>query len=81
MLHLHIWRCRADVDSCRPVFEELTWVGGKYLEWRKTVIANKGPSPLFVQANTSLKEDGTVSLKEYEASAIGMIQSWADRRV
>ena len=47
---------------------------------RQVVLDNKQPRKVFVQANTTLDEAaGTVSIKHYEASLLGMIQSWADR--
>lgn len=49
---------------------------------RDVVLANKQPRKVFVQANTTLDEaSGEVSIKHYEASLVGMIQSWADRKL
>lgn len=81
LLKLHIYRCTADVVACREYFEDLTRVDGIFAEWRKVVIANKRPRQILVQANTFLGEDGRVTLKEYEPSIEGMIQSWAEREV
>ena len=81
LLRLHIYRCTADVVACREYFEALTRVEGIFAEWRKIVIANKKPRQILVQANTFLGEDGTVTLKEYNATVEGMIQSWAERSV
>ncbi len=81
LLRLHIYRCTADVGACREYFEELTKVEGIFVKWRKVVIANKKPRQILVQANTFLGQDGTVTLKEYDATVEGMIQSWAERRV
>jgi len=81
LLRLHIYRCTADVIACREYFEDLTRVDGIFAEWRKIVLANKRPRQILVQANTFLSEDGWVTLKEYEPSIEGMIQSWAEREV
>ena len=81
LLKLHIYRCTADVVACREYFEDLTRVDGIFAKWRKIVIANKRPRQILVQANTFLGEDGRVTLKEYEPSIEGMIQSWAERKV
>ena len=81
LLYLHIYRCTADIVACREYFEELTKVDGIFIEWRKIVIANKRPRQILVQANTFLREDGTVALKEYDATMEGMIESWAERCV
>ncbi|MCJ1394980.1 hypothetical protein MMC18_007861, partial [Xylographa bjoerkii] len=79
LLRLHIWRCTADVVACRPWFEALTKVDGIFAEWRKTVLATKMPRQILVQANTFLGEDGVVTLREYDATVEGMVQSWAER--
>lgn len=81
LLRLHVYRCTADIVACREYFEALTKVKGVFAEWRKIVIANKKPQQILVQVNTFLEEDGTVTLKEYDATVKGMIQSWAERSV
>lgn len=81
LLKLHIYRCTADVVACREYFEDLTRVDGIFVEWRKIVVANKRPRQILVQANTFLGDDGVVTLKEYEPSVEGMIQSWAERDI
>lgn len=90
-LRLHVWRCTADINTCRAFYEPLTAVGGEYEEWRKIVVAPEGntesaqlrtdPGGKIVQANTFLEDDGQVRLKVYEASNVGIIQSWAERQV
>lgn len=80
LLRLHMYRCTADVQSCRTYYEKLSKVDGKYLEWRDIVLANKEPKWVFVQANTFLDGD-QVSIREYDATEEGVIQSWAERRV
>ncbi|KAF2791047.1 peptidase M49, dipeptidyl-peptidase III [Melanomma pulvis-pyrius CBS 109.77] len=80
LLRLHIYRCTADVQSCREYYEELSRVHDKYLVWREIVLAKKEPNWVFVQANTFLRGDEVV-LKEYGATAEGVIQSWAERQV
>ncbi|ELQ43086.1 dipeptidyl-peptidase 3 [Pyricularia oryzae Y34] len=82
LLRLHMYRCTADVAACRTYYEDLSRVEGEHLEWRETVLANKPPPMVFVQANTFLEESsGEVVLKEYDATVEGIIQSWAERRV
>ncbi|KAK7931542.1 dipeptidyl-peptidase 3 [Apiospora marii] len=80
LLRLHMYRCTADVQACREYYEGLSRVDGEYLSWRETVLANKPPAMLNVQANTFLK-DGQVVLKQYAASVQGIIESWVDRNV
>jgi dipeptidyl-peptidase-3 len=49
---------------------------------RDVVLKNKQPRKVFVQANTFLDEaTGQVTLKQYEPTPEGMIQSWAERDV
>ena len=79
-LRLHIYRCTADVEGCRLYFEKLTKVHATHLAWRDIVLANKPPSRIFVQPNTFLNE-GKVTLKDYEPTIEGMIESWAERDV
>jgi dipeptidyl-peptidase-3 len=80
LLRLHMYRCTADVQSCRDYYEGLSKVDGEYLEWRRVVLAKKMPRWVFVQANTFL-DNGDVILKEYEPSKEGVIQSWCERMV
>ena len=80
LLRLHIYRCTADVESCREYYEELSRVDGDYLAWRSIVLARQEPKWVFVQPNTFLV-DNDVILKEYEANSEGVIQSWAERDV
>ncbi|KAK8085114.1 dipeptidyl peptidase III [Apiospora hydei] len=80
LLRLHVYRCIADVQACREYYEDLSSVDREYLSWRETVLANKPPAMLNVQANTFLK-DGEVVLKQYAASVQGIIESWVDRNV
>lgn len=75
-----MYRCTADVKSCRDYYEDLSKVDGNYLQWRKVVLASKLPKWVFVQANTFL-ENGNVFLKEYEPTKEGVIQSWYERKV
>lgn len=80
LLHLHIYRCTADVEACRVFYEDLTRVEGTFCQWRSIVIASQEPRQIFVQPNTFLI-DGKVVLKEYEPTVEGMLQSWAARDV
>ncbi|KAF1975757.1 peptidase M49, dipeptidyl-peptidase III [Bimuria novae-zelandiae CBS 107.79] len=81
LLHLHIYRCTADIHSCREYYEALSRVHDEYLEWRDVVLSAQGPKWVFVQANTFLNDGGEVILKEYEPTPEGVVQSWAERRV
>ena len=78
---IHIWRCIADVKSCREFYEPLSVVDGEYEAWREIVASKPEPGWKFVQANTILQEDGEVDLKVYEKSNEGIIQSFAERGI
>jgi dipeptidyl-peptidase III len=76
---LHIYKSTADVENGKKLYEEITTVEPFYENLvRPAVLNKKQPRKVFVQANT-VEKDGKVELKEYEASAKGMIESFADR--
>lgn len=77
---LHIYKATADVEEGRKMYDEITAVDDWYAtKLRPAVLSKKTPRKVFVQANTVIGEDGKVELREYEASAKGMIESFADR--
>ncbi|KAF2745422.1 dipeptidyl-peptidase III [Sporormia fimetaria CBS 119925] len=77
---LHVYKSTADVEKGRRLYEEITTVEPFYENYvRPAVLRKKTPRKVFVQANTVVGEDGKVGLKEYEADARGMIQSYAER--
>jgi len=79
MRALHIWRCTADIEACRPFYETLTRVEGVYETWRSVVATRPERRAKFVQGNTSLKKNGEVEYREYPDSDEGIIRSWAER--
>ncbi|KAI0866105.1 peptidase family M49-domain-containing protein [Xylaria cubensis] len=80
LLRLHMYRCTADVQACRQYYEDLSHVDDERLQWRETVLANKPPPLLNVQANT-FAEGNSIVLKEYEPTYTGIIESWYERAV
>lgn len=81
---LHIFKSTADVETGVKFYANMTDVDPEY--WgkkvRNEVLRNKQPRKVFVQANTYLDEaTGKVTLKHYDATPEGMIQSWAERDV
>jgi dipeptidyl-peptidase-3 len=80
LLRLHIYRCTADIRSCREFYEDLTTVNEEALAWREVVLLKKDPPLAFCHANTFLDGDSVI-LKEYEPTVRGLIQSWAERDV
>ncbi|KAL9108817.1 MAG: hypothetical protein Q9227_006474 [Pyrenula ochraceoflavens] len=79
---LHIYKSTADAEAAKKMYDETTavddWWGQKV---RPQVIEKKVPRKVFVQANTVVGDDGKVTLKEYEPTVEGMIQSYAERDV
>ena len=79
---LHIHKSTGNVQEGSEFFTHMSNVGLEYwgTKVRDVVIKNKQPRKAFVQANTYLDEaTGQVTIKHYDASLEGMIQSWADR--
>ncbi|CAH0017174.1 unnamed protein product [Clonostachys rhizophaga] len=81
---LHIYKSTADVETGNKFYVDMTTVGLDFwgTKVRDIVLKNKQPRKVFVQANTTLDEaSGKVSIKHYEASLAGMVQSWVDRNL
>ncbi|KAK5002017.1 hypothetical protein LTR28_011939, partial [Elasticomyces elasticus] len=76
---LHVFKATADVDAGKKMYEDITsvdeWWGTKV---RAEVLRRAVPRKVYVQANTFIEGDKVV-LKEYPATAEGMIQSYAER--
>lgn len=76
---LHIFKSTADLEAGTELYNKMTNVDDWYMnKVRPEVIRQAKPRKVFVQANTILEGD-EVLLKEYEATAEGMIQSFVDR--
>lgn len=81
---LHIYKSTGDVVAGTKMYEDITHVDEFFAEKvRPVVLKKKVPRKVFVQANTVLVDgpDGRkhVGLREYEATASGMIRSYAER--
>lgn len=81
---IHIYKSTADVETGTKFFNDMTTVDTEL--WgqkiRGEVLRVKQPRKVFVQANTYLDDDtGKVTLKHYEPTVEGMIQSWAEREI
>ncbi|UKZ53764.1 hypothetical protein TrVGV298_007563 [Trichoderma virens] len=79
---LHVYKSTADVETGTNFYTQMSTVGLDFwgTKVRQVVLDNKQPRKVFIQANTTLDEaTGTVSIKHYDATLLGMIQSWADR--
>ncbi|KAI1489741.1 peptidase family M49 [Biscogniauxia mediterranea] len=81
---LHVYKATADVEAGTRFFGDMTTVDADFWgkQVRDEVLRNKQPRKVFVQANTYLDEaTGKVTLKHYDATPQGLIQSWAERQV
>ncbi|KAI8059338.1 peptidase family M49 [Gongronella butleri] len=78
---LMVYKATADGEAGTKLYNEKTAVPDDWLAYRDIVIRNKQPRKVFVQANTFVQPDGTIVLKEYDASPMGMIQSYLERAV
>jgi len=79
---LQVYKSTADVEAGRKMYSHFSDVSDSsqhsWLSLREIVMDRKQPRKLFVQHHTSLAE-GEVSLKGYECSASGLVQSFVDR--
>ncbi|KAI8883177.1 dipeptidyl peptidase III [Backusella circina FSU 941] len=80
LTQLQIYKATGDEQNGSQLYLDATHVPQDWHSIRDIVIRSKQPRKSFVQANTFIQNDKVV-LKEYEASAFGMIQSYIERRV
>lgn len=83
LLKLQVYKSTGDVVAARAVYDKYSEVPDDgphpWGKWRDIVIAHKQPRKMFVQGNTILSEGSEVTLKMYDATHEGLIQSWIDR--
>lgn len=79
---LQVFKATADIKRGAELYEGMTDVDDFFAQKvRPAVLAAAQPRKVFCQANTVLGEDGEVELREYEATAEGMIRSFVERGV
>lgn len=77
---LHIYKTTADYANGSKLYNEMTTVNEDLGKYRDIVLKSKLPRKQFVQANTFIDADtGKVVFKDYEASSVGLIQSFVER--
>eukprot|EP00963_Diacronema_lutheri_P008993 scaffold786_cov329-Pavlova_lutheri.AAC.17 len=74
LLKLQVFKSMGDVDSASQMFNSYSRVTEDMLALREIALERKRPRPMFVQPCT-YEENGAVQLKQFEASAEGMIES------
>lgn len=79
--NLHVFKTTANVKEGIAFYNDITEVTEEYAKFRDVVIRKKLPRKQLIQTNTFLNEDGTIEVREYEESEVGMIQSFMDRNV
>lgn len=81
---LHVYKSTADVKTGSEFYLGMSNVGLDFwgTKVRNVVLDNKQPRKVFIQANSTLDEaTGNVSIKHYDATLLGMIESWSDRNL
>lgn len=78
---LHVYKTTADVKQGIAFYNEITEVTEEYAKFRDAVLNKKLPRKQLIQANTYLNDDGSIVVREYEESEVGMIQSFVDRAI
>jgi len=83
LMKIQVYKATANIKCARDMFAAYCAVNddGKFTwaKWREIVMDRKQPRKFFVQHNTVLNGADNVTLKTYEATQEGVIQSWIDR--
>jgi len=81
LLHLHVYKCSADVKRGSEYYIDRSTVPQELAVLRDLVISKRLPRRQFIQANTALNTDtDTVTVHEYPETVMGMIQSFLERQ-
>lgn len=79
---LQVYKSSADIAAASKMYAAYSEVAEDgahpWAQWRDIVLANKKPRVIFVQSNTLLR-DGRVTLRSYDPTLDGLIDSWRDR--
>jgi dipeptidyl-peptidase III len=78
---LQVYKATADVIQGTAFYNDATSVDDSWLPFRNIVLRHKQPRKLFVQCNTRLNPDGSISMQKYPATLEGVIHSHVDRNV
>ncbi|XP_074660218.1 dipeptidyl peptidase 3-like isoform X2 [Tubulanus polymorphus] len=79
---LQVYKATGDYKSGKGLYDHYSTIHDDedphFLRLRTIVLNRKQPRKMFVQCNTTV-EDGKVSMKSYESTPAGLIQSFIDR--
>ncbi|CAI4036266.1 hypothetical protein SMKI_15G1040 [Saccharomyces mikatae IFO 1815] len=78
--HLHVYKCSGDVEQGSKYFIDRSTVTPDLASLRDIVISKRLPRRQFIQANSYIDDD-KVTLKEYDETPQGMLQSFLDREL
>jgi len=75
---LQVYKATADFESAKAMYDFYSSVDEDFANMRMIVLDRKLPRRMFVQPRT-VEEDGNITLREYEASTKGIVESFVDR--
>eukprot|EP01006_Ploeotia_vitrea_P008646 TRINITY_DN20727_c0_g1_i2.p1 TRINITY_DN20727_c0_g1~~TRINITY_DN20727_c0_g1_i2.p1 ORF type:complete len:640 (-),score=371.09 TRINITY_DN20727_c0_g1_i2:156-2075(-) len=76
---IQVFKATADLESAQKLYADFTDVNAEWEKLRPIVLAHKKPRRNFVQAHTSIGDDGKAKLQVFDASPAGMIESMLAR--
>ncbi len=76
LLEMHVCICTADRAGLR-LYDRLSEVGD-HLRQIQHLVAKEGAKQKQILQPRTILVDGAVELREYPASPVGMLQSWAE---
>ncbi|KAJ3343236.1 hypothetical protein HDU93_009220 [Gonapodya sp. JEL0774] len=77
---LHVYKCTADIENAKKLYEDLTAVPEEWMGWRDIVVSKKLPRKVYIQGNSKIVDDIVVWV-DYEPTLEGLITSWLERLV
>lgn len=83
LLKLQVYKSMGDVESATKMYNKYSEVPESgphpFGRWRDLILSRKEPRKIFVQSNTFVDDSNNVTLKNYESTFTGLIQSWIER--